>query len=901
MAKTLSKEGINNSNTIQASHVSQSIDALTGASDYDITISGSLTLTGSNNQLTPVLIAKGQINTFNISSSGNISSSTIFVSNNITSSAFRVSNNATIGGTLNVTNTTTLVNLNTSNISSSGNITSSNIFVSNNITSSAFRVLNNATVGGTLNVNGATLQATGSQGNFNKLLVSNHSTSLPILGWDNNAEWNFLKNTGGLQQGAAWFLSYPQFTEANLTSYETSSDGNDWGAGVIDETIKSMFYGENIRKNSAISLSPVQGNSTQWARFEFNTGYVFVDQFWLRGSTQASGLYIKAEKKNREGAYSTMWETTRSAGWPGHIIKISHQITDSDSTARIRITFRNISDSGNATDGQRIIYIDCFNYLGSYAGTNGPSFFRVYNYDSVKAIISRNLQVTGRIGIGTGTGATNPQRLLHISSPNGTAAQIQLGQASQRDYYIGIPANSQNFEIYDAAAGVDRLIINSEGKVGIGNAPLLAKLNIGGNSAELLLKVSSSTQADILSVSGSGRVGIGTTSPVSKVHISDTISSILTLSSPTSSLILSSSTGDARVIIGAGRAGNGDSLVDFISNPSHSPSSFRIACESGGNVNLSKKGTGDFFIGNSDNNPGNIKFYTHENHTVRLFISSSGNVGIGTITPINTLQVNGGITATSLNVSKSNGTTKVVYTASGSNNIEQHFLIDNVRDWVIGQDGSDNKFKISSANSFDSSYVRLTISSSGNVGIGTTSPQGPLHIKGTSLDGVTPAIFLDTNGNDPNEPVDIRLASENAKGIRIIASSSLSGIPGGAAISVYSNTSTAFGGHVKIDSGNTATSAIIFRTANNNGALTERMQIAGNGTVSVTGSLATIGAITSSGAISSSAGLLGTFLTLTPYTSWPPLPNPPAGSLAISGSGAAMRLMLYNGTSWNAV
>jgi hypothetical protein len=47
MAQTLSKTGIANNSTIQAWQVSQSIDALTGQVAYDITISGSLTLTGS--------------------------------------------------------------------------------------------------------------------------------------------------------------------------------------------------------------------------------------------------------------------------------------------------------------------------------------------------------------------------------------------------------------------------------------------------------------------------------------------------------------------------------------------------------------------------------------------------------------------------------------------------------------------------------------------------------------------------------------------------------------------------------------------------------------------------------------------------------------------------------------
>jgi len=49
MANTLSKTGITNGQTIQPSHVTQSIDAFTGTEAYDITLSGSLTLTGSHN------------------------------------------------------------------------------------------------------------------------------------------------------------------------------------------------------------------------------------------------------------------------------------------------------------------------------------------------------------------------------------------------------------------------------------------------------------------------------------------------------------------------------------------------------------------------------------------------------------------------------------------------------------------------------------------------------------------------------------------------------------------------------------------------------------------------------------------------------------------------------------
>lgn len=47
MAQTLSTSGIVNGQDVQAWHVTQSIDAFTGVSDFDISVSGSFTLTGS--------------------------------------------------------------------------------------------------------------------------------------------------------------------------------------------------------------------------------------------------------------------------------------------------------------------------------------------------------------------------------------------------------------------------------------------------------------------------------------------------------------------------------------------------------------------------------------------------------------------------------------------------------------------------------------------------------------------------------------------------------------------------------------------------------------------------------------------------------------------------------------
>ena len=47
MAKILDKIGITTGNTVEAYHVTQSIDAFTGLEEYDIFLSGSLNITGS--------------------------------------------------------------------------------------------------------------------------------------------------------------------------------------------------------------------------------------------------------------------------------------------------------------------------------------------------------------------------------------------------------------------------------------------------------------------------------------------------------------------------------------------------------------------------------------------------------------------------------------------------------------------------------------------------------------------------------------------------------------------------------------------------------------------------------------------------------------------------------------
>ena len=116
-------------------------------------------------------------------------------------------------------------------------------------------------------------------------------------------------------------------------------------------------------------------------------------------------------------------------------------------------------------------------------------------------------------------------------------------------------------------------------------------------------------------------------------------------------------------------------------------------------------------LGTNDNNSLGLE----TNGSTRLFISSSGNVGIGTGTPTNTLNVNG---TTFLQ----GGQTTV--RGSGATSATTALRVENsatTARLTILDDGT---------SAFNTSH--LYISSSGNVGIGTTNPLSLLHISASS-------------------------------------------------------------------------------------------------------------------------------------------------------------------------
>lgn len=109
----------------------------------------------------------------------------------------------------------------------------------------------------------------------------------------------------------------------------------------------------------------------------------------------------------------------------------------------------------------------------------------------------------------------------------------------------------------------------------------------------------------------------------------------------------------------------------------------------------------------------------------RLYVKSTaafnGNIGIGTTTPTTKLQVE----------SRSDNFASVRIGSDNANDAAMIFFT-NTGDWNIGVDQSDaGKFKFGFGNWIPGNATRLTITSGGNVGIGTTNPVETLDVDGT--------------------------------------------------------------------------------------------------------------------------------------------------------------------------
>ena len=157
----------------------------------------------------------------------------------------------------------------------------------------------------------------------------------------------------------------------------------------------------------------------------------------------------------------------------------------------------------------------------------------------------------------------------------------------------------------------------------------------------------------------------------------------------------------------------------------------------------------DFFLRNSLNNTGNIRFWTKTGGTgtERLTILNNGNIGIGTSSPVTNLHVNNPLTATA----SVNANAQVLRlsrpTTSG-------LKWDNIAQFNLGSYSTsiaaNSRLDLALTNGVDATSFTnvMTWLANGNVGINNTAPSAPLVVQGVTGTGVLKLISSSGNPGD---------------------------------------------------------------------------------------------------------------------------------------------------------
>jgi len=370
----------------------------------------------------------------------------------------------------------------------------------------------------------------------------------------------------------------------------------------------------------------------------------------------------------------------------------------------------------------------------------------------------------------------------------------------------------------------------------------------------------------------SGNIGVGTASPAGKLHVNGQTYIQGTVSGGlANSTLIANSSGQAQIWALGPNASTVGSMTFVVGRSDLSNSNQAITIDSSGNVGVGTTSPADILHVSKANgvsifeSPGvssvglrlrtnstdrwqigcpsasaDLAIYTGAAATERLRIDSSGNVGIGTTTPDDKLDVNGfavlgtdiGTGQTSTKFHKFKGTA-VQSTASWFGSYggllldAEESLTAGARKFLITNSLTGNKFAIirstnattdpslGNSGAITSGTADFVITNTGDIGIGTSSPSGKLYVAGS-------------NTTSFGDRASATLVLNNASGVDANRVNSI--LFGGE----LSDTNSAAGIAFKYtDSSGNGNGAILFATRNvtTDTAPTERLRIESSGSV----------------------------------------------------------------------
>jgi len=355
---------------------------------------------------------------------------------------------------------------------------------------------------------------------------------------------------------------------------------------------------------------------------------------------------------------------------------------------------------------------------------------------------------TGDVGIGT----NSPASVLHASS--GAVSSDVISENTNGGVSA---ANKYGFAIREI--GSERASFRYL-RDGTGNTELTA-------TGPLLFNTNS---AERMRIDGSGNVGIGTSSPGAKFEVS--------VNGTTSAF-------------------------------------FRLTdTQAGGRV---------WSINNGFPAVGTLSFYDNTAAATRMVLDSSGNVGIGTSSPVDKLQISNalattgtgivtgnGITLQNTNATAGNYTTIQNRDAAGNQNAQLQFI--NVTQGSPFQ----GVIAFATRNSTGDFGERMRITPAGDVGIGTSSPLGRLDVR-------------EANRADSTNIPNVGIYTTTAQSTGVGGTLALGGLFNGSDVAPFGSIR---GGKENSTSGNYS-GYLAFQTIVNGNVLTERMRIDSSGNVGI--------------------------------------------------------------------